>query len=82
MAKTRKIPNKQTADEPKSNWPFKTLPDKDFYRPDEYEKHFSLGKNTAYGHFKRGIIFAERVGNSLRIPRSEMLRMAGKSTEI
>ena len=81
MAKTRKVPNKASVpDESKSSWPFKTLPDKEYYRPDEVEQHFNLSKGSAYGLIRAGHCDATKIGGHTRIPRSEMLRMAGLST--
>lgn len=81
MTRRRTTPPKPEAtEEPKTNWPFKNLADKEFYRADEVEKHFNLSKGAAYGLIRAGHCDATRIGGHLRVPRSEMLRMAGLST--
>lgn len=51
------------------------LPAKDYYRPGEVAKHFSIPLRTFYRHIKREVIEAVRIGGQYRIPRSEVERL-------
>ena len=48
-------------------------------RVDELMPVLKIGRNAAYALVRSGQIKAIRVGNSYRIPRSELLRFLGES---
>ena len=48
-------------------------------RIDELMPELKIGRNAAYALVRSGQIKALRIGNSYRIPRSELLRFLGES---
>ena len=48
-------------------------------RIDELMPVLKIGRNAAYALVRSGQIKALRIGNSYRIPRSELLRFLGES---
>ena len=48
-------------------------------RVDELMPVLKIGRNAAYALVRSGQIKALRIGNSYRIPRSELLRFLGES---
>lgn len=48
-------------------------------RVDELMPVLKIGRNAAYALVRSGKIKALRIGNSYRIPRSELLRFLGES---
>mgnify|MGYP000481173634 FL=1 len=48
-------------------------------RVDELMPVLKIGRNAAYDLVRSGKIKALRIGNSYRIPRSELLRFLGES---
>ena len=56
---------------------FRTLPNKEYLRPDEVANYFSLSAKTIYGWIDSGEIEAVKVGpnNTVRIRREEVEKM-------
>ena len=51
---------------------------KNFYLISEVAKYFSLSKRTVYRRIEKGEIAATRIGPSLRIPASEIMKFKPK----
>ncbi len=47
----------------------------------ELTRILGIGKNTAYGLIRSGVISAVRIGRQIRIPRAELYRYLGISVE-
>jgi len=45
---------------------------KEYYRPDEVAKMFSIARVTVYLHIQKGQLKAVRIGGSIRIPESAL----------
>lgn len=49
-----------------------TLPPKEYLRPDEVAKYWSVSKRTIYVWIETGKLKAVKIGRLLRIPRQEV----------
>ncbi len=49
------------------------LPQKSLFRPDEVAAYFNVSRSVVYLWIDHGILMAEKIGGTIRIPRSAIL---------
>ncbi len=59
-----------------------SIPDKNFYRPDELARVADLPIKTVYRLMRRGLVQHVHIGRSARIPREEYIRMLNGGADL
>jgi DNA replication protein DnaC len=60
----------------------KSIPDKNFYRPDELARVADLPIKTVYRLMRRGLVQHVHIGRSARIPRQEFIRILNGGVDL